>query len=83
MSSTTAGAFDVRNIIGALIGIYGVILLIAAFAMDPGINPENGMPKNSDYNLYAGAAMLAVGVGFFVWSMLRPITVAASETESA
>lgn len=83
MAHTTAGAFDVRNIIGALIGAYGAILIVAAFAMDPGINPENGMPKNADYNLYAGAAMLTVGVGFFVWSMLRPIQVADPEAESA
>lgn len=82
MAHTTAGAFDVRNIIGALIGAYGAILIVAAFVMDPGVNPDTGLPKNSDYNLYAGAAMLTFGVGFFVWSMLRPISVPEAETES-
>ncbi|MDO5075741.1 hypothetical protein [Corynebacterium sp.] len=81
MAHSTAGAFDVRNIIGALIGAYGVILVVAAFVMDPGVNPETGMPKNSDYNLYAGAAMVTVGVAFFVWTMLRPIAVPEADAE--
>lgn len=83
MSFNAAGAFDVRNIIGALIGAYGAILIIASLVMDPGINPTTGAEKNSDYNLYSGLAMLVVGLGFFAWSKLRPITVPEEQEDQS
>ena len=67
----TAGAFDIRNVIGALLTLYGVILLLtAAF--------RSGAPRgthNAD-NWWAGAALLVVGVVFMAWARLRPIVVA-------
>lgn len=67
----TAGAFDVRNIIGALLAVYGVILLLV------GIFNGDGGPKSADVNsnLYAGIILLVVGVGFLTWARLRPIVV--------
>ncbi|HVX53014.1 hypothetical protein [Nocardioides sp.] len=66
----TAGAFDIRNVIGALLALYGVILLLtAAF--------HSGAPKgthNSD-NWWGGAVLLVVGVVFMAWARLRPIVV--------
>ena len=38
-------AFDLRNVIGALLGLYGIVLIICSFALDPGVNPETGMAK--------------------------------------
>ena len=70
-----AGAFDIRNVIGALIGIYGLVLVICSFALDRGINPETGVEKSSADNLWAGIAMLAVGIVFALWAKLRPIAV--------
>lgn len=70
-----AGAFDIRNVIGALIGIYGLVLVICSFALEPGINPETGVEKSSADNLWAGIAMLAVGIVFALWAKLRPIAV--------
>jgi hypothetical protein len=70
-----AGAFDVRNIIAALIGLYGVVLVIvglvdkstAAMAKTGGVNA----------NLWAGIVMVVVAVGFAAWSRIRPIVVTA------
>lgn len=76
--SHTAGAFDIRNVIGALLGIYGLVLVIASFALEPGVNPDTNQPKNSMDNLWAGLAMLAVAVVFFVWTKLAPIRVVES-----
>ena len=67
----TAGAFDVRNIIGALLTIYGVVLTLT------GIFDGGGGPKSGDVNsnLWAGIILLVVGVFFLVWARLRPIVV--------
>lgn len=47
-----AGAFDLRNVIGALLGIYGIVLVVCSFALDPGVNPDTGLPKESSDNLW-------------------------------
>jgi amino acid transporter len=67
----TAGALDVRNIIGILMVVYGVILL----AM--GLFSDSTAPLASDVNanLWAGLALLAVGAVFLIWARLRPIVV--------
>ncbi|AKK03697.1 hypothetical protein [Corynebacterium epidermidicanis] len=74
-----AGAFDIRNVIGALIGIYGIVLIVCSFVLDPGYNPENGELKSAADNLWAGIGMLIVGIGFMVWARLRPIIVNGSD----
>ena len=69
----TAGAFDIRNIIGGLIGLYGVVLVVvglvdnskAALAKAGGVNAD----------LWAGIAMIVVALVFVLWSRLRPIVV--------
>lgn len=65
----TAGAFDIRSIIGALLGIYGVVLIIV-FAV--GGDSARG---NNDDNLWTGIVLLAVGLVFLGWARLRPIVV--------
>ncbi len=67
----TAGALDVRNIIGVLMVVYGVILL----AM--GLFSDSTAPLASDVNanLWTGLALLAVGAVFLLWARLRPIVV--------
>lgn len=67
----TAGALDVRNIIGLLMAVYAVILLLmAAFS-------DSTAPKSADVNsnLWAGLALLVVAVVFLGWARLRPIVV--------
>jgi hypothetical protein len=68
-----AGAFDIRNIIGALMGVYGVILTLA------GIFGDQELDKTGDVNanLWTGLALVVVAVAFLGWARLRPIVVPA------
>ena len=69
-----AGLFDIRFIIGSLIGLYGLIILITGFfTSDKQIDKSDGL----NINLYAGIGMLVVGIGFGLWARLRPIVVPA------
>ena len=70
-SQHSAGAFDVRNVIGGLIGFYGLVLLLVAFFGEDEGEKTGGV----DANLWAGLAMLLFGVAFVVWSRLRPVIV--------
>ncbi len=75
-----AGLFDIRVIIGALIGLYGVILVITAFfTSDAQIAKSDGL----NINLWAGVGMLAVSAGFIVWARVRPIVVPVDPAGSA
>lgn len=76
-----AGAFDIRNVIGALIGLYGLVLLLAYLVLDPGVNPDTGMDKEPVYNLYTGIVLVIVAAVFFIWAKLRPTVV--EEVEDA
>jgi hypothetical protein len=67
-----AGLFDIRFIIGALIGLYGLIILITGlFTSDAQVEKADGL----NINIYAGIGMLVVGAGFILWARLRPIVV--------
>ena len=66
-----AGLFDIRTIIGALLGTYGVILVLVGILGDPETDKTGG----TNANLWAGLAMLAVGVAFVVWARVRPLSV--------
>jgi hypothetical protein len=67
----TAGALDVRNIIGMLMAVYGVILVVL------GIFSDSTAAKTGDVNanLWAGLALVGVGAVFLIWARLRPIVV--------
>ena len=66
-----AGAFDIRNIIGGLIGVYGVILTLMGIFGDPETEKTGG----PNANLWAGIVMLVVGLAFLAWARLRPLLV--------
>ena len=84
--------FDVRNIIGALLGIYGVVLTIAGFA--PGLlgNHHKGAADNpvdlyvgTDANWWVGLILIGVSAVFITWALLRPVKIpetASQETDS-
>jgi hypothetical protein len=69
----SAGAFDVRNVIAALIGGYGVVLVIMGLVAD---TPE-AREKTGDVNanLWAGLAMVVFALAFVAWARLRPVVV--------
>jgi hypothetical protein len=67
----TAGALDIRNIIGGLLGVYGVLLVLM------GIFGDKEYEKTGDINanLWAGLALVVVSAVFLTWARLRPIVV--------
>ena len=73
-----AGAFDIRNFIGALLGIYGVVLVLAGLldADDAAMAKTGGV----NINLWAGLGLLASAAFFIGWARLRPVVVAAEPT---
>ena len=82
--------FDIRNVIGALMAIYGVILTIAGFA--PGLLRERdkGASNNpvdlyfgTEANWWVGLALIGVAAVFFVWAALRPVRAEETPTTAA
>ena len=73
-----AGAFDVRNVIAALIGFYGVVLVVVGLVD----NDEDALAKTDGFNanLWVGLAMIVFALAFALWSRLRPIVVASPKT---
>lgn len=75
----TAGAFDIRTFIGALIGLFGVILvLLGLFAFDAA---EAAKTDGLNANLWAGLAMVVVALAFLLWARLEPIRIVVRENE--
>lgn len=73
----TAGAFDIRMIIAALIGLYGIVLVgMGLFnATDAELDRADGL----NVNLWAGIGMVVVATAFAVWARLRPIVVPSED----
>lgn len=75
----TAGAFDIRNFIGTLLGLFGLILVIMGLVA---FSPEEAAKTDGmNANLWAGLAMLVVGVLFVVWTKLDPIRMVVRDNE--
>jgi hypothetical protein len=80
---TVSRLFDIRNIIGALLAIYGVLLTIAGLvpglvaAHDDAAAAGNKMDLyvGTDANWWVGLALLAVAAVFLAWAALRPLVV--------
>jgi hypothetical protein len=90
MTNKLTQLFDIRNVIGALLGIYGVVLTIAGLA--PGLLRERdkGTSDNpvdlyfgTDANWWVGVALIAVAAVFFAWAALRPVTAVAPDADGA
>ena len=77
--TTTAGAFDIRNIIGGLIGFYGVILLVMGlwFTDDADIQRTDG----ANWNLRVGIGLLVFAAIMLAWVFLRPLRVPVDEDQ--
>jgi hypothetical protein len=81
--------FDIRNVIGALLAIYGVILTIAGFApallrereKDESNNPVD-LYFGTEANWWVGLTLIGVAAVFFVWAALRPVRVEPTTTTS-
>jgi hypothetical protein len=67
----TAGALDIRNIIGGLLAVYGVILVAMGLFGDKELEKTG----NVNANLWSGLALLVVGVAFLAWARIKPVVV--------
>ncbi|WP_028659850.1 hypothetical protein [Nocardioides insulae] len=67
----TAGLADIRNIIGGLLAVYGVILTAMGLFGDQELDKTGGV----NANLWAGLALLVVAAAFILWAVLRPTVV--------
>ncbi|MDH2413202.1 hypothetical protein [Nocardioides sp. CER19] len=70
-SKKTAGFFDIRNVIGALMAVYGVILILMGIFADK----EGSKTGDVNANLWAGIVLLIVGIIFLAWAWIRPVVV--------
>jgi drug/metabolite transporter (DMT)-like permease len=70
--------FDLRYVIGVLLGVYGVILVIRG-ALD---GPEQlARAAGTEINLWTGVALLVVAAVFLIWARLRPLGIDVTEEE--
>jgi hypothetical protein len=74
-----AGLFDIRNIIGLLLLVYGVILVIVSFSTS---EAEKARADGVNANLWVGLALLVVGALMVVWAVTRPIVVDEEQLEA-
>jgi cytochrome c biogenesis protein CcdA len=65
----TAGAFDIRNIIGGLLGVFGLILLLTGLLADA----RDGTSETS--NVWTGLILVVIGIVFLAWARLKPVVV--------
>jgi len=65
-----AGLFDIRFIIGALLGIYGIILVLTGL-----IGSDDHVSNSKSINVWSGIGLVVFALGFAAWSRLRPIVV--------
>jgi hypothetical protein len=77
--SSKVSLFDIRTIIGALLGIYGVVLVIVSFSTS---DADRAKVSGVNANLWVGIGLLAFAVFFIAWAFLRPIVVDQEKLEA-
>jgi drug/metabolite transporter (DMT)-like permease len=71
---------DIRRIIAGLLGIYGVILLVAGIV---GSSDQKNKAAGVNINLWAGIVLLLLIAAFFlVWALTRPLSEELEEAEA-
>jgi flagellar biosynthesis/type III secretory pathway M-ring protein FliF/YscJ len=74
-----ASPFDLRTIIGALLLVYGVILLVTSFTTS---DAEKAKAHGVNANLWVGIALLVVGALMVLWAFTRPVVIDEEELEA-
>ena len=69
---------DVRKIIGGLLGVYGVILLLAGIF---GSDADKDKAAGVNVNLWVGLALLIACAVFWGWALNRPLSQELSERD--
>ena len=76
--TSRASLFDIRNVIAALLGIYGVVLVIMSFTTS---DSDLAKASSINANLWVGIGQLLFALFFMVWAYLRPIVVDEEQLE--
>jgi glucose uptake protein GlcU len=74
----TETLLDIRRIIGGLLGVYGLILLIAGIV---GSDADKNKAAGVNINLWAGLVLLVMSALFLVWAFTRPLMEELEEAE--
>ena len=67
-----AGLFDIRNIIGALMALYGIVLVIMSFTVS---DADKAKANGENLNLWTGLGLLVLAAALIGWALARPIIV--------
>ena len=69
---------DIRRIIAGLLGLYGVILLVAGIV---GSSESKNKAAGVNINLWAGIVLLLIAAFFLVWALTRPLSEELDQAE--
>jgi drug/metabolite transporter (DMT)-like permease len=70
--------FDLRYVIGALLGVYGVVLVIRGLLDGP---EQLARAAGISINLWTGLGLLVVALVFLAWARVRPLGIEATEDD--
>ncbi len=70
--------FDLRYVIGALMGLYGVVLVIRGLLDGP---DQLARAAGTEINLWTGIGLLVVAAIFLAWARVRPLGIDTIEEE--
>jgi len=70
---------DIRRIIAGLLGLYGVILLVAGIV---GSSESKNKAAGVNINLWVGIVLLLMATFFLVWALTRPLSDELDEAEA-
>ena len=70
---------DIRRIIAGLLGVYGVILVVAGIV---GSSEQKNKAAGVNINLWAGIVLLLMATFFLVWALTRPLMDELDEAEA-
>jgi glucose uptake protein GlcU len=71
---------DIRRIIAGLLGLYGVILLVAGIV---GSSAQKNKAAGVNINLWAGIVLLLMATFFLVWALTRPLSEELQDADAA
>ena len=76
LTTRTAGAFDIRNFIGALLGVFGIILTVLGLI---DYTPDEAQRTGGiDANLWTGIGLILATIVFLAWARVRPLRITAA-----
>ncbi len=75
----TTTLLDIRRIIAGLLGVYGVILLVAGIV---GSSEQKNKAAGVNINLWAGIVLLLMATFFLVWALTRPLMEELEDAEA-